>query len=63
MRRNFYLNILALKLTYRSNAVSLVHGQLSRHMWRNVWKGLDETDIPIRHITNGAHYLSYLAPV
>lgn len=60
--KNFYLNILALKLTHRSNAVSMVHGQLSRRMWHNVWKGLDETDIPILHITNGAHYLSYLAP-
>ncbi|MCX7982542.1 MAG: alpha-glucan family phosphorylase [Syntrophales bacterium] len=60
--KNFYLNIMALKLTYRCNAVSKVHGELSRRMWRNVWKGFDETDIPIIHITNGAHFLSYLAP-
>ncbi|HOJ51562.1 MAG TPA: alpha-glucan family phosphorylase [Syntrophales bacterium] len=59
--KNFYLNIMALKLTYRKNAVSKVHGELSRRMWRNVWKGFDETDIPIMHITNGAHFLSYLA--
>jgi len=60
--KNFYLNIMALKLTCRNNAVSKVHGELSRRMWRNVWKGLDESDIPIMHITNGAHFLSYLAP-
>jgi len=60
--KNFFMNILAFKMTIRSNAVSLVHGQVSRRMWREVWKGFDDTDIPIGHITNGAHVLSYLAP-
>jgi len=60
--KTFFMNILAFKLTYRSNAVSLVHGQLSRHMWRDVWKGFDDSDIPIRHVTNGAHVLSFIAP-
>lgn len=60
--KTFFMNILAFKLTYRSNAVSLVHGQLSRRMWRDVWKGFDDSDIPIRHITNGAHFPSYIAP-
>jgi len=31
-------------------------------MWRDVWKGFDESDIPIGHVTNGAHVLSYIAP-
>ncbi|MDI9570672.1 MAG: alpha-glucan family phosphorylase [Pseudomonadota bacterium] len=59
---DFFMNILAFKMTIRSNAVSLVHGQVSRRMWREVWKGFDDADIPIRHITNGVHVLSYLAP-
>lgn len=58
----FFMNILAFKLTHRRNAVSFVHGQLSRHMWRDVWKGYHDNDIPIGHVTNGAHILSYLAP-
>jgi phosphorylase/glycogen(starch) synthase len=58
----FFMTILAFKLTHMRNAVSLVHGQLSRHMWRDVWKGYNDDDIPIRHVTNGAHILSYLAP-
>ncbi|MFH1078981.1 MAG: alpha-glucan family phosphorylase [Pseudomonadota bacterium] len=58
----FFMNILAFRLTHQRNAVSLVHGQLSRHIWRDVWKGYHEDDIPIRHVTNGAHILSYLAP-
>jgi len=58
----FFMNILAFKLTHRRNAVSLVHGQLSRQVWRDVWKGYNDDDIPIRHVTNGTHILSYLAP-
>ena len=34
--KNFFMNILAFKMTIRSNAVSLVHGQVSRRMWRDV---------------------------
>jgi len=58
----FFMTILALKMAYKSNAVSRLHGQVSRRMWRDVWKGFDESDIPIGHVTNGAHVLSYIAP-
>ncbi|MHB8907746.1 MAG: alpha-glucan family phosphorylase [Syntrophales bacterium] len=58
----FFMTILALKMAHKSNAVSRLHGQVSRRMWREVWKGFDETDIPIGHVTNGAHVLSYIAP-
>ncbi len=58
----FFMTILALKMAHKSNAVSRLHGQVSRRMWREVWKGFDESDIPIGHVTNGAHVLSYIAP-
>lgn len=58
----FFMTILALKMAHKSNAVSRLHGQVSRRMWREVWKGYDESDIPISHITNGAHILSYISP-
>jgi phosphorylase/glycogen(starch) synthase len=58
----FFMTILALKMANRSNAVSRLHGEVSRRMWRDVWKGFDESDIPIGHVTNGAHVLSYIAP-
>ena len=61
-QRPFFMNVLALRMTHRRNAVSRVHSQLSRHIWRDVWKGFNDADIPIRHVTNGAHILSYLAP-
>ena len=58
----FFMTILALKMAHRSNAVSRLHGQVSRRMWRDVWKGFDDSDIPIVHVTNGVHVLSYIAP-
>jgi len=58
----FFMTVLALKLSNMSNAVSAIHGQISRHMWKDVWKGYHTTDIPIRHITNGIHMMSYIAP-
>ncbi|MDA8125442.1 MAG: alpha-glucan family phosphorylase [Deltaproteobacteria bacterium] len=57
----FFMTILALKMAHKSNAVSRLHGQVSRRMWRDVWKGFEEGDIPIGHVTNGAHVLSYVA--
>jgi len=58
----FFMTILALKMAHKSNAVSRLHGQVSRRMWQDVWKGCDESDIPIGHVTNGAHILSYISP-
>ncbi len=58
----FFLTVLALKTAHKNNAVSRIHGQVSRRMWRDVWKGFDESDIPIGHVTNGAHVLSYISP-
>ncbi len=58
----FFLTVLALKMSLKSNAVSRLHGRISRQMWRDVWKGFYNTDVPIGHITNGVHTMSYIAP-
>ena len=60
--KQFFMTVLALNMSYKSNAVSMLHGEVSRRMWRDVWKGFDGSDIPITHVTNGAHLLSYTAP-
>ena len=60
--KNFFLTILALKMSFMTNAVSRLHGRISRHMWRDVWKGFYGSDVPIGHITNGVHMKSYVAP-
>ena len=58
----FFMTILAFKMSHISNAVSQVHEEVSRRLWRDVWKGFNISDIPIRHITTGMHTLSYIAP-
>ncbi len=58
----FFLTVLALRMSFMNNAVSRLHGRISRRMWRDVWKGFHDTDVPIGHITNGVHMMSYLAP-
>ncbi len=58
----FCMTILALKNSRRANAVSAIHGDISRRMWRRLWPDRHETEVPIGHITNGVHVLSWLAP-
>ena len=60
--KTFYMATFALKMAHMSNAVSHVHEEVSKRMWRDVWKGFNISDIPIGHITNGAHTLSYISP-
>lgn len=55
----FCMTVLALKLSRRANGVSALHGQVSRQMWRDLWPN---RPVPIGHITNGVHVLSWLAP-
>ncbi|HET6489913.1 MAG TPA: alpha-glucan family phosphorylase, partial [Syntrophales bacterium] len=60
--RPFFMTNLALKLSHRSNAVSRIHRNVARHMWRDVWKGFHDSDIPILDVTNGVHMMSWVAP-
>jgi starch phosphorylase len=57
----FCMTVLALKLSRRANAVSALHGRVSRAMWSRLWPGRHEDETPIGHITNGVHVLSWLA--
>lgn len=52
---SFNMTVLALRLNGRSNAVSRLHGQISREMWQDVWPGTAVDEIPISHVTNGIH--------
>jgi len=58
----FCMTVLALKTSCRANGVSAIHGTVSRLMWRPLWPGKGEAEVPIGHITNGVHILSWLAP-
>ena len=58
----FCMTVLALKSSCRANGVSAIHGTVSRLMWHSLWPKRPETEVPIGHITNGVHVLSWLAP-
>ena len=58
----FCMTVLGLKLSRRANAVSSLHGEVSRAMWRCLYPGRSEDAVPIGHITNGVHVPSWLAP-
>jgi glycogen phosphorylase len=58
----FCMTVLALKLDRHANGVSAIHGQVSRQMWHPLYPNKAEDEVPIGHITNGVHTLSWLAP-
>ena len=59
---DFCMTVVALKLSRRANAVSSLHGQVSRGMWVGLWPNRPEEELPIGHITNGVHVPTWLAP-
>jgi glycogen phosphorylase len=58
----FCMTVVGLKLSRRANAVSSLHGEVSRAMWTGLYPGRNEDQVPIGHITNGVHVPSWLAP-
>src|SRR5688500_15040556 len=57
----FTMTVIGLKLSRRANAVSSLHGHVSRRMWAHLWPWRVEEEIPIGHITNGVHIPTWLA--
>lgn len=59
---SFCMTVIGLKMSRTANAVSQLHGNVSRRMWSHLWPWRDEEECPIGHITNGVHSQSWLAP-
>jgi starch phosphorylase len=57
----FCMTALALRLAQSSNGVSRLHEQVTRRMWRSLWPGVLEEEIPIDHVTNGVHFQSWIS--
>jgi starch phosphorylase len=58
----FCMTVLGLRIARRANAVSSLHGEVSRAMWTGLYPGKPEDEVPIGHITNGVHVPTWLAP-
>ncbi len=57
----FSMFALGVKFSGYLNGVSRLHGQVARGMWKELWPGRTEDEVPISHITNGVHICSYLS--
>jgi len=57
----FCMTVLAIRTAAYLNGVSRLHGRISRRMWRGLWPGVPEREIPITTVTNGVHLHSWLS--
>jgi starch phosphorylase len=57
----FSMGVLALRNSDGRNAVSELHGHVSRKMWNFLWADKNEEEVPITHITNGVHVSNWMA--
>ncbi|SFK80019.1 starch phosphorylase [Paenibacillus sp. 1_12] len=58
----FNMTHLALNTAAMRNGVSKLHGEVSRDMFRSFHNNIGVQEVPIRHITNGVHMPTWLAP-
>jgi starch phosphorylase len=59
---SFSMGVLALRYSHGRNAVSELHGHVSRDMWKFLWPETeDEDDVPITYVTNGVHTSTWMA--
>ena len=56
----FCMTVFALKCSRAANAVSELHGRVSREMWRCLYPDLPVDKVPIGHITNGVHLMGWM---
>jgi glycogen phosphorylase len=55
------MTVLAMRLSSDTNGVSALHGEVTRRMWQGLWPGVPENEIPVSHVTNGVHILSWIS--
>jgi starch phosphorylase len=58
----FNMAVMGLHLAGRSNAVSKLHGEVSRSLFAGLWPNLPRDEVPIGQVTNGVHTPTWLGP-
>ena len=58
----FNMAVMGLRLGGRANGVSLLHGEVSRGMFAQLWPGFDRAEVPITSVTNGVHAPTWADP-
>lgn len=57
----FNMTALALRTSGRVNAVSRLHGEVTREMWAPIWPDAPAADRPVEALTNGVHLPTWIA--
>ncbi len=57
----FNMAVMAVRMSYGTNAVSLLHRETSKAMWSALWPDVPQADIPIGHVTNGIHIPTWIS--
>ncbi len=57
----FSMSVLAVNLSQEVNGVSRLHGEVSRKMFADMWKGYLPEEVPIGHVTNGVHLPTWVS--
>jgi starch phosphorylase len=57
----FNMAHMGLRLGQRANGVSLLHGEVSREMFADLWPGFDTSEVPITSVTNGVHAPTWMS--
>lgn len=57
---SFNMAILAMETANRVNGVARLHGEVSRHMFAQRWEEYPENEVPIDHVTNGIHTMTWI---
>ncbi|HXE76195.1 MAG TPA: alpha-glucan family phosphorylase [Candidatus Xenobia bacterium] len=57
----FNMAVLALRTSAHANAVSKLHGTVSRKLFQRFFPELPEDEVPIGHVTNGVHVRNWVS--
>jgi starch phosphorylase len=55
------MSALAIRMSRTRNGVSKLHGAVARRMWQPMFPGTPADEVPITHVTNGAHVPTFVA--
>jgi starch phosphorylase len=58
----FNLTAFAFRMSSHANAVSKLHGSVTRRMWQALWPQDSVSEVPIISVTNGVHLPTWQAP-
>ena len=57
----FNMTALAMRSAAKINAVSRLHGEVTRAMWGDIWPDQAEAARPVSHVTNGVHVPTWIS--